>query len=92
MSKKTQAVGFTFIASKSTLAGIALINTHMSIVGSIALVAGIIYLIRRVLRQHRLGKAYSPPSSPLLNAISDPSKEACPSAQQWEQEKVSSGV
>jgi hypothetical protein len=29
-------------------------------------------LIRRVLRQRRLGKAYSPPSSPLLNAISDP--------------------
>jgi hypothetical protein len=42
------------------------------IVGSIALIAGIIYLIRRVLRQRRLGKAYSPPPSPLLNAISDP--------------------
>jgi hypothetical protein len=72
MSKTTQAVGFTFIASKLTLARIASMNTHVSIVGSIALIAGIIYLIRRVLRQRRLGKAYSPPSSPLLNAISDP--------------------
>ncbi|KAE9373782.1 hypothetical protein N431DRAFT_232425, partial [Stipitochalara longipes BDJ] len=40
--------------------------------GALALTAGIVYLIRRMMRQRRLGKAISPPPSPLLNAISDP--------------------
>jgi len=41
-------------------------------VGSIALFIGIVFLIRRIMRKRRIGKAESPPSSPLLTPIDSP--------------------
>lgn len=49
------------------------VETKLTIsVGSIALFIGIVFLIRRIMRKRRIGKAESPPSSPLLTPIDSP--------------------